>query len=165
MISEYVVWNLCWRLRLHRQTSLVSVSSMQRSLSTCKLRPSLWRRIVKHQKQFQALQKLVREVSEVSIIIRELEDQAATPDSLLNLRGNSSKAELKEILNNLTACLEEFQDLVKTILKFEVNTQAHVGPYRVSSPKCPRDPIAAGLSHFCASNLPGPSRRRLFSED
>lgn len=57
--------------------------------------------------------EVVREVSEVSIIIKDLQEQAATPDSLLNMRGDSSKAELKEILNNLTACLEELQDLVK----------------------------------------------------
>lgn len=55
----------------------------------------------------------MREVSEVSIIIKDLEEQAAAPGSLLNTRGDSSKAELKEILNNLTACLEELQELVK----------------------------------------------------
>ncbi|KAF8861852.1 hypothetical protein BDZ45DRAFT_618093, partial [Acephala macrosclerotiorum] len=50
-------------------------------------------------------QELSRELSTLHTILRELEDEAGAPTSLLNRRGSGRKAELDDILRNLSVVL------------------------------------------------------------
>jgi hypothetical protein len=54
----------------------------------------------------------VREVSAAHMIVKDLEDQVSSPNSLLNRRGINRKRELEGHLGNITTTLKELEDLV-----------------------------------------------------
>ena len=58
-------------------------------------------------------QELRRELSTLHTILRELEDEAGTPTSLLNRRGSGRQGELVTILRNLSAVVEQIEDIAK----------------------------------------------------
>jgi len=57
-------------------------------------------------------QELSRELSSLHTILLELEDEAKTPNSLLNRRGSARKPELDGLLENLSVVLEQIEDIV-----------------------------------------------------
>jgi hypothetical protein len=58
-------------------------------------------------------EELIREVSAVSIVVKDLEDQAACADSLLNRHGSHKSSELKSVIDNIRVALEELKDLAE----------------------------------------------------
>lgn len=60
----------------------------------------------------QEFQELAREFSSLHTILHELEDEAKTPLSLLNRRGAERRSELDTLLANLSATLENVEDIV-----------------------------------------------------
>ncbi len=58
-------------------------------------------------------QELSRELSSLQTIIRELQDEAESPTSLLNRRGTGRKPELDKLLENISGVLRQIDDLVK----------------------------------------------------
>lgn len=53
--------------------------------------------------------EIFRELASINVVITEINDQAGSSTSLLNLRGVSRKADLLALRNNLMSTLEELQ--------------------------------------------------------
>lgn len=70
-------------------------------------------------------QELSRELSSLHTTIHELEDEANTPNSLLNRRGSGRESELDCLLQNLSGVLEQIEDSRRDITASEGIRREH----------------------------------------
>jgi hypothetical protein len=76
-------------------------------------------------------QELSRELSSLHTILHELEDEAQTPNSLLNRRGSSRKPELQTLLGNLEVVLKEIERYCQALSQPWEGPEKNMGPRQI----------------------------------